>query len=385
MPAATRLGDSNTGHDLCPPVALTSASSDVLINGIGAGRVGDSYAVHGCKSHPDHSGAIASGSATVFINGKAAGRVGDPVSCGGSVAAGSSNVFIGDGKSVVEVIDASFQMNREILENSATPLNTLEDIMLATPDIAANMATKQDNENDALAWSELSTMLKKWFQRNAYVITTDDVEKGLCDVYITSLTVKWARAYERFEKVYQDILTNGLGEAGQNLLVKRLKSSYVWNTGGEFDFSQVTPAERDQWYFNSRVVERGYTGADGMNAALAAHSIKVLAAGNVELQKDGVRKITVNDVYVYIQDRFNFEIGTGILDNYLGFWSKEKLDYMSAWIGNLASYRQLENQNFEQFRNKYRKGGDFEVLSPLYRCPEFSEMSYLASESDSGT
>ncbi|MFR8056962.1 MAG: PAAR domain-containing protein [Dialister invisus] len=31
----------------------------------------------------------------VFINGKPAGRIGDPVSCGGAVAEGSSNVFIG--------------------------------------------------------------------------------------------------------------------------------------------------------------------------------------------------------------------------------------------------------------------------------------------------
>lgn len=95
MAAATRLGDSNTGHDSCAPVALASASSDVIINGKGAGRVGDTYAVHGCDAHPAHSGSIASGSATVFINGKAAGRIGDPVSCGGSVAAGSPNVFIG--------------------------------------------------------------------------------------------------------------------------------------------------------------------------------------------------------------------------------------------------------------------------------------------------
>lgn len=60
-----------------------------------AGRVGDSYAPHGCVAHPTHSGVIASGSASVYINGKAAGRVGDPVSCGGTVAEGSSNVFIG--------------------------------------------------------------------------------------------------------------------------------------------------------------------------------------------------------------------------------------------------------------------------------------------------
>lgn len=95
MPAATRLGDNDTGHDACPATALKSASTDVYINGKGAGRVGDSYVAHSCNTHSSHSGTIASGSATVFINGKKAGRIGDSVSCGGSVAQGSSNVFIG--------------------------------------------------------------------------------------------------------------------------------------------------------------------------------------------------------------------------------------------------------------------------------------------------
>ena len=95
MPKATRLGDNDTGHDSCPPTALNSASPDVIINGQGAGRVTDTYVAHGCKVHPSHVGNISSGSSTVFINGLAAGRIGDPVSCGGSVAVGSPNVFIG--------------------------------------------------------------------------------------------------------------------------------------------------------------------------------------------------------------------------------------------------------------------------------------------------
>ena len=95
MPKATRLGDNDTGHDACAPTALVTASTDVIINGKGAGRVGDSYAPHGCVAPPTQSGVIASGSASVYINGKAAGRIGDSISCGGSVAAGSSNVMIG--------------------------------------------------------------------------------------------------------------------------------------------------------------------------------------------------------------------------------------------------------------------------------------------------
>ena len=45
---ATRLGDTDTGHDACPGTVLVSASTNVIINGKGAGRVGDSYSPHGC-------------------------------------------------------------------------------------------------------------------------------------------------------------------------------------------------------------------------------------------------------------------------------------------------------------------------------------------------
>ncbi|WP_303229403.1 PAAR domain-containing protein [uncultured Dialister sp.] len=95
MSNATRLGDKDTGHDSCAPTALVSGSPNVFINGKPAGRVGDTYAPHGCNVHPSHSGHVSSGSGSVFINGKPAARVGDPVSCGGTVAEGSGNVFIG--------------------------------------------------------------------------------------------------------------------------------------------------------------------------------------------------------------------------------------------------------------------------------------------------
>lgn len=95
MPAQTRIGDNDTGHDACPARALTEGSANVYINDISAGRVGDNYSSHGCPAHTPHTGAIASGSSSVFINGRAAGRIGDSVSCGGSVAVGSPNVFVG--------------------------------------------------------------------------------------------------------------------------------------------------------------------------------------------------------------------------------------------------------------------------------------------------
>lgn len=95
MSRAARLNDKSTGHDACAPVPLVSASGDVFINGRGAARIGDSFAPHSCHVHPSHSGTVASGSLSVFINGRGAARLDDSVSCGGSIAEGSGDVWIG--------------------------------------------------------------------------------------------------------------------------------------------------------------------------------------------------------------------------------------------------------------------------------------------------
>lgn len=95
MPAVTRVGDNDTGHDACPPRPLATGSGDVFVNSIKTGRQTDSYVPHGCVVHAPHSGIIASGSSTVYVNSLQIGRIGDPVSCGGSVAVGSGNVFAG--------------------------------------------------------------------------------------------------------------------------------------------------------------------------------------------------------------------------------------------------------------------------------------------------
>lgn len=96
MPEAARLNDLCTGHGCWPARANDQGSPNVFINSRPAHRVGDHWPAHTCPSIPNtHDGSLAAGSSSVFVNGKAAGRVGDAVSCGSTVATGSSNVFIG--------------------------------------------------------------------------------------------------------------------------------------------------------------------------------------------------------------------------------------------------------------------------------------------------
>ena len=90
MAGAVRDGDVTTGHSSCSPVTPTSYSSNVMINGRGAVRQGDTWVYH-CTHTPVQLGC----STTVMINGRGAARIGDSLSCGDVNATGSSNVIIG--------------------------------------------------------------------------------------------------------------------------------------------------------------------------------------------------------------------------------------------------------------------------------------------------
>lgn len=91
MPGVVRLGDISEGHPHCYPGRPNiEASSDVIVNGKGAHRLGDAWAVHGaCPDHSPHGGVASSGSATIFVNGKPICRIGDAISCGDTMIEGS--------------------------------------------------------------------------------------------------------------------------------------------------------------------------------------------------------------------------------------------------------------------------------------------------------
>ena len=95
MPAATRIGDNDSPH--CSGMVRAEGSPDVFVNGIPWSRQGDNNTPHLLPGDPcpTHSSPIAVGSATVIINGKGAGRVGDAISGCTSVAQGSPDVIAG--------------------------------------------------------------------------------------------------------------------------------------------------------------------------------------------------------------------------------------------------------------------------------------------------
>jgi len=81
MPEAIRFGDICKGHDCHVPRPNDEASSDVIINGLGAHRLGDHWKTHCCGSSC-HDSVAAEGSPDVIVNGKPLCRVDDLTVCG---------------------------------------------------------------------------------------------------------------------------------------------------------------------------------------------------------------------------------------------------------------------------------------------------------------
>ncbi|MBX2808813.1 MAG: PAAR domain-containing protein [Cellvibrionaceae bacterium] len=94
--AAGRRGDMGSSHGAWHPSPAITGSPDVFINGKPALRVGDALAPHVKPKRPPHGRAMAQGFSGVLINGKPACAVGHKINCGGTLSAGSPNVFFGD-------------------------------------------------------------------------------------------------------------------------------------------------------------------------------------------------------------------------------------------------------------------------------------------------
>lgn len=98
MASSSRVGDSIAPHGCWSGGAVSSGSSNVLVNGKPAARISDSGTPHGwiCpESNPPHGVVISGGSGSVFINGMSAARIGDATGCGSMISSGSSNVLMG--------------------------------------------------------------------------------------------------------------------------------------------------------------------------------------------------------------------------------------------------------------------------------------------------
>ena len=93
MAAVTRIGDNDSSH--CSGMTRAQGSGNVFVNGRPVSCQSHNNTVHKLQPTPcgAHAAAISSGSTNVKVNNLGIGRVGDVISGCTTVAVGSQNVF----------------------------------------------------------------------------------------------------------------------------------------------------------------------------------------------------------------------------------------------------------------------------------------------------
>lgn len=439
MPAVTRVGDTNTGHDLCPPVSLASGSSNVFVDKIAVGRVGDSYSAHGCIIHLPHSGTIASGSSTVFVNGIPVGRIGDSVSCGGSVAQGSSTTFADDGntecknrhqaaftkmKVVNSLPPVDYQdrvtakkikeQQSEQGSSSTTPdkgnsslgliMPTIDIVVdnqkctlpvssvdefktiVTLPEIARHISkTKIPLDEDKQGWYYLALMFEKWlcndgfdFEQHRHKVIENGKERYEQDddCYDDPFFIKWDWL-DKYDAVNKK--TDELIKKATNEAGKKELARMLAKR------LKIVP-DLTEFNFISDSNNR-HIGANNFNPVNSTGNTSNLypnglfaAMGSFNLKSlpaGTIEKIDDKKYKVTVNQLAVYaEDSFQFADNeYLGYWSTNLLDFLIGPL-DLFNYVKLNNSDFRDFRKTYNKGKDFVVLSDNHIIHDYEPVSF---------
>lgn len=95
MSGIAKDGAKTSGHEQFPPTTVTASSTKVFVEGSKVCLDGDSIVPHTRQVKPfdTHTGNVNATTSKIFVEGKPVARMGDPVSCGDTIAQGSSRVF----------------------------------------------------------------------------------------------------------------------------------------------------------------------------------------------------------------------------------------------------------------------------------------------------
>lgn len=368
MPAVTRVGDKSTGHDNCPPVEAVEGSKNVFMNGKPAVLMGDKYAPHGCENHQIHQGILAGGSPSTFINGKSVGRVGDPISCGGTVAEGSNNIFIGNGNE--QKRNKALCKRNEALTKYKR--REEDDIFFCLPLIAEAMGNKA-SEKDRIGWHYLRDMFYKWLCGEANTDAKVNPNPFWVDI-------DWVLSYENMRAIYLAILRQEAitQDAIDSLMTILKRENYFQNKNIKFDFIN---SEWKQWqslYFQHYRVNSIQAGiGTGLYACMGAFTFRFLPKGKIEYLGENNYKVILDEMAIFVHDSFNFEGDAFPLFDYLGYWSCEEKDVSSTSGVTNTSYIKMSNTKFRDFREYNKIGNDFLVLSKPKLIDNFEPYNYI--------
>jgi len=266
----------------------------------------------------------------------------------------------------------------------------------------------------SLGWLKSATLIQRWFDGKALIIPKNDQQLGR-PIDDTTITLKWALGFKRVKSIYNDLLDNADNIAAIKVLKpkvkEQIKKSFAQNPHSPSFSTAPFLADlqkfHSDWHYQSRGIDNfdgqgdgiqlitDFTGSLGRCAIYAAIGYVSVSGqrynvyDNAKYTKSFCLEpvVRVTHIYVYIRDVFEFNDW-----QYLGHWNKTGMilapDGTLGFLGHAPFvgpsgakplpvdtrptgrklleenvYWSVHNSDFQKWREKHGKGGDFVVFS----------------------
>lgn len=208
-------------------------------------------------------------------------------------------------------------------------------------------------------WTKGAALMESWFARPAK--TKPNLDTPETTIIKMDWVLGFARARAVYDKLVEDRVWQNKAAQAEITRMLRKKSLLLKNSCFQLPFGNLDlPVEQlDADYVNQRVL--GMTSdLDDMSAALGNFVFNVVVSGRVRSNDSGPGfYVDIHEVGVYVKDSCDFEG-----EQFLGYWDA---DDNSVSMFNFMSGTRIETKNFQDWRTKNRKGGDFLLYSDLKR------------------
>jgi phage baseplate assembly protein V len=258
----------------------------------------------------------------------------------------------------------------------STITDPVDRLIRCLPSIAAAQAARESGAHRR-GWEYLRDMLERWLGGRA----SEDAQSGMNPYWVDW---DWVMSHPRARAAHDQFTAKNQSQEDHNMYnapaLNQLgeilcRDGYMGDEPLPFDFTVSPWPEWKAGYHAHISVARSRIEPDGLDAALAAFTLRSLAKGWTEPDGEGGHIVHVTGMAVFVYDTFNFEEEKGPLANELGSWRCEPPGF-SLRPSLSLNWTWLENKDLRNFRSKYGIGEDFLVLSQPRIVDDFQELRY---------
>ncbi|AVS76123.1 DUF6402 family protein [Paracidovorax cattleyae] len=244
-----------------------------------------------------------------------------------------------------------------------------------------------------LGWPVAAALMERWFRGAAFEMP-DEMKLSLEKNRLSQLpaarldentvTMAWALRFPRVHAAVEQLQANWASTAGRVQLQKRVLSWRGMRGQGNWRFGDLNLSAKhldDTCQVNFLNFGRFGDPLDDFYGAMGEATLKVAASGMVTPKPNGKATVAIDELGFYLRDAYDFN-DDSFISQPLGFWGFEGVErslqlgrdiliderwaYEEA-VSARASYYLVQNAHFRKWRARHGLGGDFMVLSDVYR------------------